>query len=458
MKQIVLSAIFILLFGLTGYSQGPAQQAPQGFDLVREGIAQGKIDTIVYASKTVGASRKALVYTPPGFSKNKNYPVFYLLHGIGGDEKERFNQGAPHIILDNLYADGKLKPMIVVLPNGRAIGNIMAPDKVQAFATFEQDLLNDLIPFVEKTYPVKKDREFMTIAGLSIGGGQSLNFSLGKLDQFAMMACTGHPDLIQTPEGEWWSVFSGTRPYDGNYMCNTGRETFLLPVEWEKGFSSILRKALPGPTVVEKKGLQPETNYLTGNFTYGQQYNDPTLDHSWVFVRMPQQKFHSIREGRLSIQPLAVSIEEAKSPAVVMCRQQRARFSVETQLSFTPATDANFAGATLFQNEKYQFLFGKTLIEGKENQVLYRIEKDHEQVPASQVLEGNAGKASIKIKVEGDGNQYNFSYSIDGKVSKILVENADASIPSTQVAGGFVGTMTGLYATSNHGIDKLGAM
>lgn len=76
---------------------------------------------MTYNSKTVGTKRKALVYTPPGFSKSKKYPVLYLLHGIGGDELEWFNNGKPQIILDNLYAEGKLTPMIVVLPNGRAI-------------------------------------------------------------------------------------------------------------------------------------------------------------------------------------------------------------------------------------------------------------------------------------------------------------------------------------------------
>jgi enterochelin esterase-like enzyme len=115
----------------------------------------------------------------------------YLLHGIGGDEKEWFRNGTPQIILDNLYAQGKLTPMIVVLPNGRAMkddratGDIMAKDKVEAFATFEKDLLNDLIPFIEKKYPVKKDRENRAIAGLSMGGGQSLNFGLGNIDKFA---------------------------------------------------------------------------------------------------------------------------------------------------------------------------------------------------------------------------------------------------------------------------------
>lgn len=167
------------------------KDAPRGYDTLREGILRGKIDTIEYVSKTVGSTRRALIYTPPGYSANKKYPVLYLLHGIGGDEKEWFTHGQPQVILDNLYAEKKIQPMIVVLPNGRAMkddragGNIMAADKVEAFATFEKDLLNDLIPFVEKNYPALKNRENRAIAGLSMGGGQSLNFGLGNLDKFA---------------------------------------------------------------------------------------------------------------------------------------------------------------------------------------------------------------------------------------------------------------------------------
>ena len=173
------------------YAQKIEKEGPKGFDQVRTGIATGKLDTIKYESKTVGTTRKALVYTPPGFNKKTKYPVLYLLHGIGGDEKEWLNGGKPQVILDNLYAEGKIQPMIVVMPNGRAmkddraVGNIMAPDKVQAFATFEKDLLNDLIPFIEKSYPTLTDRENRAIAGLSMGGGQSLNFGLGNLDKFA---------------------------------------------------------------------------------------------------------------------------------------------------------------------------------------------------------------------------------------------------------------------------------
>lgn len=191
MRPLLLSVCFFLITILAVNSQEILKEAPKGFDVVRAEIPHGTIDSFSYASKTVGNTRKSLIYTPPGYNKKKKYPVLYLLHGIGGDEREWLNGGQPQVILDNLYAEGKLEPMIVVLPNGRAIkddratGNIMAPDKVAGFATFEKDLLNDLIPYVEKKYAVLKDREHRAIAGLSMGGGQSLNFGLGNLDKFA---------------------------------------------------------------------------------------------------------------------------------------------------------------------------------------------------------------------------------------------------------------------------------
>lgn len=163
--------------------------APAGFDKRRDGIERGKLETVEYESTTVGTNRKARVYTPPGFSKDQRYPVLYLLHGIGGDENEWARNGAPDIILDNLYADKKVVPMIVVLPNGRASKDLTARDPIPkqspAFARFEQELLTDLIPFIEKNYPVRADRESRALFGLSMGGGQALNFGLGHLDTFA---------------------------------------------------------------------------------------------------------------------------------------------------------------------------------------------------------------------------------------------------------------------------------
>ena len=205
MKKSISSVTILLIFCLQAASQ-PVMQMPAGFDVLKENIPHGKIDTISYFSKTVGITRRALIYTPPGYSQKKKYPVLYLLHGIGGDEKEWLQGGHPQVILDKLSAENKIEPMIVVMPNGRAmkddraVGNVFDNEKVQAFATFEKDLLNDLIPYIEKKFPVIKDRERRAIAGLSMGGGQSLNFGLANLDKFAWVGGFSSAPNTKIPE------------------------------------------------------------------------------------------------------------------------------------------------------------------------------------------------------------------------------------------------------------------
>jgi enterochelin esterase-like enzyme len=181
----VLLAVFTV--GMSATFAAP----PSGFDRVNNNIPHGNMTTITYYSKTTGADRKATVYTPPGYSTDKKYNVLYLLHGIGGDHTEWPNGGSPNVILDNLYAQNKLSPMIVVMPNGRAkkddraVGDIYSAENQAAFENFQYDLLNDLIPYVESKYPVLTDRVNRAIAGLSMGGGQSLNFGLKYMDYFA---------------------------------------------------------------------------------------------------------------------------------------------------------------------------------------------------------------------------------------------------------------------------------
>jgi len=139
MKLSIFTYAITIALSLSASSQ-PIVQMPATYDVFEDNIPHGKIDTITYSSKTVGTSRRALIYTPPGYSKNRKYPVLYLLHGIGGDEKEWLNGGHPQIILDNLSAENKMEPMIVVMPNGRAmkddraVGNIFDTAKMQAFS------------------------------------------------------------------------------------------------------------------------------------------------------------------------------------------------------------------------------------------------------------------------------------------------------------------------------------
>jgi len=177
---------------------------PAGFDKKRDDIPHGKLEMIEYESKTVGTTRKMQVYTPPGYSTEKKYPVLYLLHGIGGDETEWQRFATPNVLLDNLIAEGKAVPMIIVMPNGRAQKNDRAEGNVfasaPAFAAFENDLLNDVIPTIESRYSVQTDREHRALAGLSMGGGQSLNFGFAHLDTFAWIGAFSAAPNTKQPE------------------------------------------------------------------------------------------------------------------------------------------------------------------------------------------------------------------------------------------------------------------
>ena len=130
--------------------------------------------------------------------------MLYLLHGIGGDETEWQRFATPDVLLDNLIAAGQAVPMIVVMPNGRAQKNDRATGNVfaaaPAFAAFEQDLLKDVIPAVESRYSVQADREHRALAGLSMGGGQSLNFGLTHLDTFAWIGGFSSAPNTKSPE------------------------------------------------------------------------------------------------------------------------------------------------------------------------------------------------------------------------------------------------------------------
>ena len=167
--------------------------APAGYKTPRPGIPHGRVELFEYDSGVTKTRRRANVYLPPGYSPERKYPVLYLLHGIGGDETEWLRFDSPNVILDNLIADGRAVPMIVVLPNGRALPNDRAPanpfspENAAGFAKFEGDLLDDLLPAVQAKYATLTDREHRALAGLSMGGGQTLDFGLAHLDTFAWL-------------------------------------------------------------------------------------------------------------------------------------------------------------------------------------------------------------------------------------------------------------------------------
>lgn len=191
MKKLLM----ILLIALLTFAAALAEEAgyvdpPAGFDAKVEGVTYGKTVLRSYASTTTGRNRKVMILLPPDYTEEKEYPVLYLLHGIGGDENE-WAGGRPTWVVGNLIHAGEAAEMIIVMPNIRARENDRAnasdmytPAHFQAFDNFINDLRNDLMPYMEANFSVAKGRENTAIAGLSMGGRESLYIGLTMQDTF----------------------------------------------------------------------------------------------------------------------------------------------------------------------------------------------------------------------------------------------------------------------------------
>jgi len=155
-----------------------------------QNVPHGTVRAHTYFSKSLGRLRELVVYTPPGYDKqiDTRFPTLYLQHGMGDNQATWVAHGKAHWILDNLMAQGKARPMVVVMMDGHAsIAQGMAGFQNNTTA-FERDLLEDVMPFVEANYRVKTEAADRAIAGLSMGGGQSLTIGLNHLDRFAWVA------------------------------------------------------------------------------------------------------------------------------------------------------------------------------------------------------------------------------------------------------------------------------
>ena len=169
----------------------PAPQAPQGVPYGVRDVPHGKMQYCQYRSSVLNAWRPLVVYTPAGYeTSGKNYPVFYLISGTTDTEETWFKVGKLNTILDNLIADGKAEPMIVVMPYGN-MGSTPQPASMAAtkmYEVFAKEMTECIMPYVEQSFRTVNDRDHRAIAGFSRGGGQSLFTALSHPDKFAWLA------------------------------------------------------------------------------------------------------------------------------------------------------------------------------------------------------------------------------------------------------------------------------
>jgi Beta-xylosidase len=261
----------------------------------------------------------------------------------------------------------------------------------------------------------------------------------------------GHADLIEDTDGKTWAVFLGCRPYMGNYY-NTGRETFLLPVQWEEDCPVILKHNLPLPLIVEKQHIPRDENFLTGNFTWKDEFNTNRLDDRWLMIRTPRTTWYKLENNQLKLQALPVGIEEKQQPAFLGHRQQHTNFKVITEFEFTPENENEIAGLVCYQNEEYHIIFGKTILDGKPVLIIERTEKESKRMAVLEI-ENTFHHEPIKLKIEGNGRNYSFFAAFGENDWQPVANNVDARNLSTEKAGGFVGTLIGPYVSSTNKSD-----
>ena len=264
---------------------------------------------------------------------------------------------------------------------------------------------------------------------------------------------TGHAQFVETPKGEWWAVFLGTRPYE-DYTFNTGRETFLLPVRWQDGWPVILTGDQTVPYVVRAPDLPADpaaTMPLSGNFSVRDDFTAPALSPAWTFLRTVREPLLDLatHPGWLTLRAKAVGLESRGQPALVARRQQHAWATATAAMRYRPLVPGDAAGIVAFQGSDYWYFLGVTLSEGKP---VVRLQEragprtgGRTEVVATAPLDGSTD-SEVYLRIRARGARYDFFYAVRPDAWVLLKGDADGTILSTKVAGGFVGTMLGMYA------------
>ena len=269
------------------------------------------------------------------------------------------------------------------------------------------------------------------------------------------ITCTGHADLVQAPDGNWWAVFLGCRPYppvEENFY-NTGRETFMAPVRWMDGWPVInpdfdeVQITYPAPSPVEKI----TDHSYSGNFSILDHFDGTALHPDWITLRAPFGDWLTLdsANGKLKLTLRPETCAEKVTPSFAARRLQHISGSAACALSFKAQGENEKAGLVIFQNERHFYYLCQSVKEGKPVVELWK--SGIKISDASMELLASADldlKESLNLRIRFNGGQIAFDYAVEKDAWIALKEDVDGTFLSTRTAGGFVGSMIALYATS----------
>jgi len=263
----------------------------------------------------------------------------------------------------------------------------------------------------------------------------------------------GHADLVEGPGGKYYAVFLAIRPNEKGQV-NSGRETFILPVDWSGAFPVFENGLVPLKTKLKMpagvKNLTGQDGFFpNGNFTFTDNFKPGKLDLRWIGIRGWSEKFATLTKDGLQIKPFATNIKTNVPTSTLFYRQQHASFEANTTLKYKPKSEKDLAGLTCYQSETFNYVFGITKKANDYYLVLERTEKGVSKLIASQKINLTS---EITLQVIAEGSNYRFNYVLNGAAYENLGGTVSGDILSTDIAGGFTGSLIGLYATTANDI------
>ena len=263
----------------------------------------------------------------------------------------------------------------------------------------------------------------------------------------------GHADMVQTQNGEWWATFLAVRPYEGD-LYNTGRETFLLPVDWVEGWPVILPAGERIPYRHERPDLPRDAAPAiptTGNFTLRDEFAGPELAPYWLRIRTPRERWYDFtaNPGALTLRARDQHLGRQAQPSFVGRRQQHLNASATTVMTYAPERLGERAGLVAFQNDDFYYLMSVALDAGRPVLQLHRAAGEGEGAEPTLVTSAPLREpvgAPLYLRIRAEGDRYHFDYGYAPGEWTPLHTGADGRILSTSTAGGFVGVTFGLYA------------